>query len=36
MAVAQSLGAGLAMALVSALFPACVVAGLAPAEVFRK
>ena len=36
MAVAQSLGAGVAMALISALFPARVVAGLAPAEVFRK
>jgi putative ABC transport system permease protein len=35
-AVAQSLGAGLVMALVAALFPARVVAGLAPAEVFRK
>ncbi len=35
-AVAESLLAGLAMALVSALFPARVVAGLAPAEVFRK
>ena len=35
-AVAQSLGTGVAMALVSALFPARVIAGLAPAEVFRK
>lgn len=35
-AVAQSLGAGLAMALVAALLPARVIAGLAPAKVFRK
>ncbi len=35
-AVAESLGAGLAMALIAALYPARVVAGLAPAEVFRK
>ncbi len=34
--LAQSLMAGLAMALVAALFPARVVARLAPAEVFRK
>jgi putative ABC transport system permease protein len=34
--VALSLAAGLAMALLSALFPARVVAGLAPAEVFRR
>ena len=35
-AVAESLLLGLAMALVSALFPVRVVAGLAPAQVFRK
>jgi len=35
-AVVQSLVAGLAMALLSALFPARMVARLAPAEVFRK
>ncbi len=35
-AVAQSLAAGIVMALVAALFPARVVASLAPAEVFRK
>jgi putative ABC transport system permease protein len=35
-AVAQSLVAGFFMALLAALFPARVVAGLAPAEVFRK
>lgn len=35
-AVVQSLAAGLGMALLAALFPARVVAGLAPAEVFRK
>lgn len=35
-AVAQSLGAGIGMALIAALFPARVIAGLAPAEVFRK
>lgn len=35
-AIARSLGAGVAMALIAALFPARVVAGLAPAEVFRK
>ena len=35
-AVIQALLAGLVMALLAALFPARVVAGLAPAEVFRK
>ncbi len=35
-AVAQSLGTGIGMALIAALFPARVIAGLAPAEVFRK
>ncbi len=35
-AVAQALVAGIGMALLAALFPARVVAGLAPAEVFRK
>ncbi len=35
-AVAQSLGTGVGMALIAALFPARVIAGLAPAEVFRK
>ncbi len=35
-AVAQALIAGLAMALLSALFPARVMAALAPAEVFRR
>ncbi len=34
--VVLALGAGLGMALIAALFPARVVAGLAPAEVFRK
>jgi ABC-type lipoprotein release transport system permease subunit len=34
--VIQSFVAGLGMALVAALFPARVVAGLAPADVFRK
>ncbi len=34
--VIQAFAAGLGMALVAALFPARVVAGLAPAEVFRK
>lgn len=34
--VARALLAGLAMALLAALFPARIVAGLAPAEVFRK
>lgn len=34
--VAQSLVAGFSMALLAALFPARVVAGLAPADVFRK
>ncbi len=34
--LAQSLIAGIAMALVAALFPARVVARLEPAEVFRK
>src|SRR5574341_126316 len=35
-AVTQALGAGIGMALIAALFPARVIAGLAPAEVFRK
>jgi putative ABC transport system permease protein len=35
-AVLQALAAGLAMALLSGLFPTRVIAGLAPAEVFRK
>lgn len=35
-AVVQSLVIGLGMALLAALFPARVIAGLAPAEVFRK
>ena len=34
--IAQSLTAGFGMALVAALFPARVVAALAPAEVFRR
>jgi putative ABC transport system permease protein len=34
--VARALAAGVAMALLAALFPARVVAGLAPAEVFRR
>jgi ABC-type lipoprotein release transport system permease subunit len=33
---AYALGAGLSIALLAALFPAHLVAGLAPAEVFRK
>ncbi|MDP3047481.1 MAG: hypothetical protein Q8O07_08395, partial [Chloroflexota bacterium] len=35
-AVAGALGSGLGMALLAAFFPARVVAGLAPAEVFRR
>lgn len=35
-AIGQALIAGLAMALLAALFPARVIAGLAPAEVFRR
>ena len=34
--VARALLAGVAMALLAALFPARIVAGLAPAEVFRR
>jgi hypothetical protein len=33
---ARAVGVGLAMALAAALLPARVVAGLAPAEVFRR
>jgi putative ABC transport system permease protein len=36
MALARALSAGLGMALLAALFPARVIAGLAPAEVFRR
>jgi putative ABC transport system permease protein len=34
--IARALAAGVAMALLAALFPARIVAGLAPAEVFRR
>lgn len=36
LAIAEALGAGLLMALLAALFPARALAGLAPAEVFRR
>jgi ABC-type lipoprotein release transport system permease subunit len=34
--ITRALIVGLAMALLAALFPARIIAGLAPAEVFRK
>ena len=36
MAIVRALSAGLGMALLAALFPARVIAGLAPADIFRK